>query len=160
MFRGLIDSKEVGVHGTHGNAVVNHTLCVFRWLIFQFPRSPVSCPSLGRYWCLAPYINRDSNVSSVKTDFRYKRSFLSIAGAKVQQFGVENKFLGYRFFMGVCKCLTDNTLQRYFGNQLLHFDRIGRKWRLVTQNFRKAVISGHGHFRSKSFSGALGHSIL
>ena len=89
----------------------------------------------------------------MKTDFRYKRSFLSIAGAKVQQFGVENKFFRYRFFRGVCKCLTDSALQRYFGNQLLHFDRIGRKWRLVTQNFRKAVISGHGHFRSKSFSG-------
>ena len=136
----LIDSKEVTVHWAHGNAVINHTFCVFWWLIFQFPRSPVSCPSLGRYWCLAPYINRDSNVSSVKTDFRYKRSFLSIAGAKVQQFGVENKFFRYRFSRGVCKCLTDNTLQRYFGNQLLHFDRIGRKWRLVTQNFRKAVI--------------------
>ena len=156
----LIDSKEVTVHWAHGNAVINHTLCLFWWSIFQFPRSPVSCPSLGRYWRLAPYINRDSNVSSVKTDFRYKRSFLSIAGAKVQQFGVENKFFRYRFSRGVCKCLTDNTLQRYFGNQLLHFDRIGRKWRLVTQNFRKAVISGHGHFRSKSFSGALGHSIL
>ena len=113
---------------------------MFWWLIFQFPRSPFSCPSLGRYWCLAPYINRDSNVSSVKTDFRCKRSFLSIAGAKVQQFGVENKFFRYRFFGGVRKCLTDSTLQRYFGNQLLHFDRIWRKWRLVTQNFRKAVI--------------------
>ena len=125
---------------------------LFRWLIFQFPRSLVSCPYLGRYWCLAPYINRDSNVSSVKTDFRCKRSFLSIAGAKVQQFGVENKFLGYRFFRGVCKCLTDSALQWYFGNQMLHFDWFWRKWRLVTQNFRKAVISGHGHFRSFSFS--------
>ena len=161
----LIDSKEVTVHWAHGNAVINHTFCVFWWLIFQFPRSPVSCPSLGRYWCLAPYINRDSNVSSVKTDFRYKRSFLSIAGAKVQQFGVENKFFRYRFSRGVCKCLTDNTLQRYFGNQLLHFDRIGRKWRkrlriLEKRSFPVMVISGHGHFRSKSFSGALGHSIL
>ena len=128
------------VHWTHGNAVINHTLCVFRWLIFQFPRSPVSCPSLGRYWCPAPDINRDSNVSSVKTDFRCKRSFLSIAGAKVQQFWVGNKFLGYRFFGGVCKNLSDSTLQRYSENQLLHFDRIGRKWRLVTLDFRKAVI--------------------
>ena len=102
---------------------------MFWWLIFQFPRSPVSCPSLGRYWCPAPDINRDSNVSSVKTDFRYKRSFLSIAGAKVQQFGVENKFFRYRFFRGVCKCLTDSTLQRYSGNQLLHFDWFWRKWR-------------------------------
>ena len=143
----------VGVHWTHGNAVVNHTLCVFRWLIFQLPRSLISCPYFGRHWCPAPNINRDSNVSSVKTDIWYKRSFLSIAGAKVQQFWVGNKFLGYRFFCCVCKCLTDSTLQRYLGNQLLHFDRIGRKWRLVTQNFRKAVISGHGHFRSKSFSG-------
>ena len=49
--------------------------------------------------------------SSIKPDFRYKRSFLSIAGAKVQQFGVENKFWGYRFFRGICKCLTDSTLQ-------------------------------------------------
>ena len=106
----LVDFKEVAVHWAHGNAVVNHTLCVFRWLIFQFPRSPVSCPSLGRYWCPAPDINRDSNVSSMKTDFRYKRSFLSIAGAKVQQFGVENKFLGYRFFRYVCKYLTDSVL--------------------------------------------------
>ena len=64
----LIDSKEVTVHWAHGNAVINHTFCVFWWLIFQFPRSPVSCPSLGRYWCLAPYINRASNVSSA-TDF-------------------------------------------------------------------------------------------
>ena len=152
--------KEVTVHWAHGNAVVNHTFCVFWWLIFQFPRSPVSCPYFGRHWCLAPNINRDSNVSSVKTDFRYERSFLSIAGAKVQQFGVENKFLDYRFFRGVCKCLTDSALQWYFGNQLLHFDWFWRKWRLVTLNFRKAVISGHGHFRSKSFSGALGHSIL
>ena len=150
----------VGVHWTHGNAVVNHTLCVFRWLIFQLPRSLIFCPYFGRHWCLAPDINRDLNVSSMKTDFRYKRSFLSIAGAKVQQFGVENKFFRYRFFRGVCKCLTDSALQRYFGNQLLHFDWFWRKWRLVTQNFIKAVISGHGHFRSKSFSGALGHSIL
>ena len=66
-------------------------------------------------------------MSSMKTDFRYKRSFLSIAGAKVQQFGVENKFFRYRFFRGVRKCLTDSILQRHFGNQLLHFDRIGRK---------------------------------
>ena len=129
--------KEVGVHGTHGNAVINHTFCVFWWLIFQFPRSPVSCPYFGRHWRPAPNINRDLNVSSMKTDFRYKRSFLSIAGAKVQQFGVENKFLGYRFFRGVCKCLTDSALQWYFGNQLLHFDWFWRKWRLVTQNFRK-----------------------
>ena len=121
--------KEVTVHWAHGNAVVNHTFCVFWWLIFQFPRSPVSCPYFGRHWCLAPNINRDSNVSSVKTDFRYERSFLSIAGAKVQQFGVENKFFRYRFFRSVCKCLTDSALQWYFGNQLLHFDRIGRKWR-------------------------------
>ena len=34
----------VGVHWTHGNAVVNHTLCMFRWLIFQLPRSLISCP--------------------------------------------------------------------------------------------------------------------
>ena len=136
----LIDFKEVTVHWTHGNAVVNHTLCVFRWLIFQLPRSPISCPYLGRYRCPAPDINRDLNVSSVKTDFRYKRSFLSIAGAKVQQFGIENKFWGYRFLWGVCKCLTDSALQRYFGNQLLHLDWFWRKWRLVTQNFRKAVI--------------------
>ena len=93
----LIDFKEVTVHWTHGNAVVNHTLCVFRWLIFQFPRSLISCPYLGRYRCPAPDINRDLNVLSVKTDFWYKRSFLSIAGAKVQQFGVENKFFRYRF---------------------------------------------------------------
>ena len=151
----LIDSKEVTVHWAHGNAVINHTFCVFWWLIFQFPRSPVSCPSLGRYWCLAPYINRDSNVSSVKTDFRYKRSFLSIAGAKVQQFGVENKFFRYRFSRGVCKCLTDNTLQRYFGNQLLHFDRIGRKWRkrlriLEKRSFPVMVIFGQNHFRGRS----------
>ena len=113
---------------------------MFWWLIFQFPRSPVSCTCLGRYWCPAPDINRDSNVSPIKTDIWYKRSFLSIAGAKVQQFGVENKFFRYRFFRYVCKCLTDSALQWYFENQLLHFDRIGRKWRLVTQNFRKAVI--------------------
>ena len=113
---------------------------MFWWLIFQLLRSLISCPYLGRYWCPAPDINRDSNVSSVKTDFRCKRSFLSIAGAKVQQFGVENKFFRYRFFVGVCKCLTDSALQRHFGNQLLHFDWFWRKWRLVTQNFRKAVI--------------------
>ena len=122
------------------DAVINYTLCVFRWLIFQFPKSPISCPYFGRHWCPAPDINRDSNVSSMKTDFRYKRSFLSIAGAKVQQFGVENKFFRYRFFRGVCKYLTDSALQWYFGNQLLHFDWFWRKWRLVTQNFRKAVI--------------------
>ena len=58
----------------------------------------------------------------MKTDIWYKRSFLSIAGAKVQQFGVENKFLGYRFLGGIRKCLADSTLQRYFGNQLLHFN--------------------------------------
>ena len=81
----LIDFKEVGVHGTHGNAVINHTLCVFRWLIFQLPRSLISCPYFGRHWCPAPDINRDLNVSSMKTDFRCKRSFLSIAGAKVQK---------------------------------------------------------------------------
>ena len=102
---------------------------MFWWLIFQFPRNPVSCPYFGCHWRLAPDINRDSNVSSVKTDFRYKRSFLSIAGAKVQQFGVENKFFRYRFFRGVCKCLTDSTLQRYSGNQLLHLDWFWRKWR-------------------------------
>ena len=50
------------------------------------------------------------------------------------------QIFGLQIFRSVCKCLTDSTLQRYFGNQLLHFDRIGRKWRLVTQNFRKAVI--------------------
>ena len=81
----LCVSHEVTIHWAHGNAVINHTFCVFRWLIFQFPRSPVSCPSFGRHWCPAPDINRDSNVSSVKTDFRCKRSFLSIAGAKVQK---------------------------------------------------------------------------
>ena len=147
------------IHWAHGNAVINHTLCLFRWLIFQFPRSPVSCPCLGRYWCPAPDIKRDSNVSPIKTDIWYKRSFLSIVGAKVQQFWVGNKFLGYRFFGCVCKYLTDSNLQRYFGNQLLHFDRIGRKWRLVTQNFKKRSF-GHGHVRSKSFSGALGHPII
>ena len=140
MFRGLIDSKEVTVHGAHGNAVVNHTFCVFWWLIFQFPRSLISCPYFGCHWRPAPDINRDLNVSSMKTDFRYKRSFLSIAGAKVQQFGVENKFFRYRFFKVIRKYLTDSALQRYFGNQLLHFDWFWRKWRLVTQNFRKAVI--------------------
>ena len=113
---------------------------MFWWLIFQLPRSLISCPYFGRHWCPAPNINRDSNVSSVKTDIWYKRSFLSIAGAKVQKLGIENKFFRYRFFRDVCKCLTDSALQRHFGNQLLHFDRIGRKWRLVTQNFRKAVI--------------------
>ena len=113
---------------------------LFRWLIFQFPRSLISCLYFGRHWRPAPDINRDSNVSSIKTDFRGKRSFLSIAGAKVQQFWVGNKFLGYRLFGSVCKYLTDSTLQRYSENQLLHFDRIGRKWRLVTLDFRKAVI--------------------
>ena len=151
----LIDFKEVTVHWAHGNAVVNHTLCVFRWLIFQFPRSPVSCPSFGRYWCPAPDINRASNVSSVKTNFRCKRSFLSIAGAKVQQFGVENKFFRYRFFRCVCKCLTDSALQWYFENQLLHFDRIGRKWRkrlriLEKRSFPVMVIFGQNHFRGRS----------
>ena len=113
---------------------------MYWWLIFQFPRSLIFCPYFGRHWRPAPNINRDSNVSSVKTDFRCKRSFLSIAGAKVQQFGVEIKFFRYRFFRGIRKRLTDSTLQRHFENQLLHFDWFWRKWRLVTQNFRKTVI--------------------
>ena len=50
-------------------------------------------------------------MSSVKTDFRCKRSFLSIAGAKVQKLGIENKFFRYRFFRGARKCLTDSVLQ-------------------------------------------------
>ena len=128
---------------------------MFWWLIFQLLRSLISCPYLGRYWCPAPDINRDSNVSSVKTDFRCKRSFLSIAGAKVQQFGIENKFWDYRFFRGVCKCLTDSALQRHFENQLLHFDRIGRKWRkrlriLEKRSFPVMVIFGQNHFRGRS----------
>ena len=65
---------------------------MFWWLIFQFPRSPVSCPYLGRYWCPAPDTNRDSNVSSVKTDLGYKRSFLSITGAKIRKNPVSTKF--------------------------------------------------------------------
>ena len=125
---------------------------MFWWLIFQFPRSPVSCPYLGRYWCPAPDINRDLNVSSVKTDFRYKRSFLSIAGAKVQQFGVGNKFFRYRFFRGVCKCLTDSALQRHFGNQLLHLDWFWRKWRKRLRILESGQ-KGQCHCWSKSFGG-------
>ena len=120
------------VHWTHGNAVINHTLCCLDGWYFNSPEAPF----LALIWVVID----DRRLSSIKTDIWYKRSFLSIVGAKVQQFWVGNKFLGYRFFGGVYKYLTDSTLQRYSGNQLLHLDRIGRKWRLVTQNFRKAVI--------------------
>ena len=147
----LIDFKEVGVHGTHGNAVVNHTFLCFDGWYFNSLRAP--------FLAIIVVIIDDRRLSSMTTDIWYKRSFLSIAGAKVQQFWVGNKFLGYRFFCCVCKCLTDSTLQRYLGNQLLHFDRIGRKWRLVTQNFRKAVISGHFHFQfSSSHATIHGHN--
>ena len=118
----LIDSKEVTVHWPHGNTVVNHTFVCFDGWYFNSPEAPF----LALLWVVIDVwrltINWDSNVPSVKTDFRCKRSFLSIAGAKVQQFRVENKFLGYRFFRSVCKCLTDSVLQRYLGNQLLHFN--------------------------------------
>ena len=106
-------------------------MCLDGWY-FNFPEAS--------FLTLISVVIDDWRLSSIKTDIWYKRSFLSIAGAKVQQFGVENKFLGYRFFRGVYKCLTDSVLQWYFRNQLLHFDWFRRKWRLVTQNFRKAVI--------------------
>ena len=61
--------------------------------------------------------------SSIKPDFRYKRSFLSIAGAKVQLLGIENKLFRYRFRVHFRKCLIDNTLSRHFGNRFVHFDR-------------------------------------
>ena len=61
--------------------------------------------------------------SSIKPDFRYKRSFLSIAVAKLQLFGIENKLFRYRFWGRFHKCLIDNTLSRYFGNRFVHFDR-------------------------------------
>ena len=120
------------IHWTHGNAVVNHTFVCFDGWYFNSPEAS--------FLALILVVIDDRRLSSIKTDIWYKRSFLSIAGAKVQQFGVKNKFLGYRFFRCVRKYLTDSILQRYFENQLLHFDRIGRKWRLVTQDFRKAVI--------------------
>ena len=133
---------------------------MFWWLIFQFPRSPVSCPSLGRYWCPAPDINRDSNVSSVKTDFRYKRSFLSIAGAKVQQFWVGNKFFRYRFFRGVYVSVWLIVL---YGNIseincciLIELEENEGLWLRILEK----RSFGHGHVRSKSFSGALGHPII
>ena len=138
--------KEVTVHWAHGNAVINHTFCVFWWLIFQFPRSPVSCPYFGRHWRPAPNINHASNVSSVKTDFRYKRSFLSIAGAKVQQFGVENKFLGYSFlgvFASVWLIMLYNDILEINCCTLTDFEENEGLWLRILES---------GHFRSWSFS--------
>ena len=111
---------------------MNIELNIECWEITEIAEA-FSCPYFGLNRRPAPVVYWDRHRV-------YKRSFLSIAGAKVQQFGVENKFFRYRFFRGVCKCLTDSVLQWYFGNQLLHFDWFWRKWRLVTQNFRKAVI--------------------
>ena len=126
---------------------------LFWWLIFQFPRSPVSYPYLGRHWCPAPDINRDSNVSSVKTDFRYKRSFLSIAGAKVQQFWVKNKFLGYRFFFGgvfvsVWLIVLYNDVSEINCCILTDFEENEGLWLRILEK----RSFGHGHVRSFSFS--------
>ena len=92
--------------------------------------------------------------------FGTREAFFRLLVQRYNNLELKTNFSATDFFRGVRKCLTDSALRRYFGNQLLHFDWFWRKWRLVTQNFRKAVISGHGHFRSKSFSGALGHPII
>ena len=73
------------IHRTHGNAVINHTLCVLM-VDISIPQKPRFLPLFWSSLMSGANINRDSNVSSVKTDIWYKRSFLSIAGAKVQQF--------------------------------------------------------------------------
>ena len=155
----LIDCKEVTVHWTHGNAVVNHTLCVFRWLIFQFPRSPISCPYLGRYGCPAPDINRDLNVSSVKTDFGTREAFFRLLVQRYNIFELKTNFSAtdfsgvvvsawlialYRDILEInCCILTD-----FEENE-------GLRLRILEKR-----SFGHGHVRSKSFSGALGHPII
>ena len=135
----LIDFKEVTVHWAHGNAVVNHTFCVFWWLIFQLPKSPVSCPSLGRYWCPAPDINQDLNVSSVKTDFRYKRSFLFDCWCKDTTFLNRKQEYGKKSLKKLRKSLIYSYIRKsWFCIFISHGIQKATKVSL-----RKGVIKGH-----------------
>ena len=73
----LIDSKEVTVHWPHGNTVVNHTFVCFDGWYFNSPEAS--------FLALLLVVIDDWRLSSIKTDIWYKRSFLSIAGAKVRK---------------------------------------------------------------------------
>ena len=92
----------------------------------------------------------------MKTDFRYKRSFLSIAGAKVQQFGVENKFFRYRFFLGVFvsvwQIVLYNDISEINCCILTDFEENEGLWLRILEkrSFPVMVIFGQNHFRGRS----------
>ena len=131
----LIDFKEVAVHGTHGNAVVNHTLCVLMVdiSITQKPHFlPLFWSSLTTGACrlLRPrfVVYEDRHLVQEKLSFDC-------------------------WCKGTKKKSNTQECARHL-NKLFFLGKNGRMYWIEKRSF------GHGHVRSKSFSGALGHPII
>ena len=77
------------------------------------------------------------------TDFWHKKAVLSIAGAKIQKFEAESKLFPVECWKIVCKWLI-------YRNVSICVFASDYKSRLLNRflMFEKAVIFGHGHFRS------------
>ena len=114
-------------------------MCLDGWY-FNYPEAPFLALILVVIDVRRLTSNKTRMCRLWRPTFGTREAFFRLLVQRYNNLELKTNFSATDFFRGVCKYLTDSALQWYFGNQLLHFDWFWRKWRLVTQNFRKAVI--------------------
>ena len=160
MFRGLIDSKEVTVHGAHGNAVINHTLCVCLdgWY-FNSPEAP--------FLALILVVIDDRRLTSIETwmcrlwrlTFGTREAFFRLLVQRYNNLELKTNFSATDFlgvFVSVWLIVLYGDISEINCCILIELEENEGLWLRILEK----RSFGHGHVRSKSFSGALGHPII
>ena len=155
----LIDFKEVTVHWTHGNAVVNHTLCVLM-VDISIPQKPHFLPL---FWSslMSGAWHQSRLKCVVCKDWLSVQEKLSFdCWCKGTTIWSWKQIFPLQIFLvvsvSVWLIVLYNDISEINCCILTDFEENEGLWLRILEK----RSFGHGHVRSKSFSGALGHPII
>ena len=147
------------IHWTHGNAVINHTLCCLDGWYFNSPEASF----LALIWVVID----DRRLSSIKTKVcrllrptsDTREAFFRLLVQRYNNLELKTNCWATDFwvaFVSIWLIALYNNIQEINCCILIELEENEGLWLRILEK----RSFGHGHVRSKSFSGALGHPII
>ena len=147
------------IHWTHGNAVINHTLCCFDGWYFNSPEAPF----LALVWVVID-VRRLTSIETqmcrlLRPTFGAREAFFRLLVQRYNNLELKTNFSATDFLgvlVSVWLIVLYNDISEINCCILTDFEENEGLWLRILEK----RSFGHGHVRSKSFSGALGHPII
>ena len=147
------------IHWTHGNAVINHTLCCLDGWYFNSPEAS--------FLAFILVVIDDRRLSSIKTKVcrllrptsGTREAFFRLLVQRYNNLELKTNFWATDFLgvsVSVWLIVLYNDILEINCCILTDFEENEGLWLRILEK----RSFGHGHVRSKSFSGALGHPII